>query len=87
MNRDLRRRARRHGTKSIYAGDEPRNRELAEHWRRRPEKREYESPPLPKRLAKLKRKDKIIKQADKAAHEARLAAPWPLYVSAKEGGH
>ena len=74
-------------SKSIYSGDEPRNRELAEHWQRWPEKRKYKSPPLPKRVAKLKRKDRINKLADKTAYEARLAAPWPLYVSVKEGGH
>ena len=43
--------------------------------------------PLPKRVAKLKRKDRINKLADKTAYEARLAAPWPLYVSVKKGGH
>ena len=43
--------------------------------------------PLPKRIVKLKRKDRMNKLADKTACEARLAAPWSLYVSVKEGGH
>jgi hypothetical protein len=84
MSGALRRRARRHGTKSIYAGGEPRNHELVEHWHRWPMRKPYHSPQMPKRMAKLKWKDRANKRAVEASYRARLTSPWPIYL--KEGG-
>lgn len=82
MTHALRDKARRHGIKSKYAGDEPRGDELTAHLPKPKIKRRLPSPF--KRTVKLRRKDKLNKHADAANYEARLAAPWPLYV--KEGG-
>ena len=75
---DLTRRARQHGTKSKFAGDEPRADELKAHLPKPKITRRRFPPPLPKRVAKLKRKDKINKHVDAASYEARFTAPWPL---------
>ena len=98
MTRDLRNRSRRHGSKSAFAGDEPKWHEATEHWQvgrgmplpkgspwREKQKRHHQK--LGKRAMKLKRKDRINKHADKAAYEAQLAAPWSIYVAVKEGEH
>ena len=37
-------------------------------------------PPLPKRTAKRRRKDKLNKQTDAAAYQASLTSPWAIYV-------
>jgi hypothetical protein len=79
MTRTLRQRARRNGTRSTYAGDEPRADELTAHLPKSKRK-------VPKCTAKWRRKDKLNKRAAEAAYQARLTAPWPLYVRAKEGG-
>ena len=68
----------RRRTKSKYAGDEPRADELTAHLPRPKIKRHRFTPPLQKRMAKLRRKDKINEYADAANYEARLSAPWPL---------
>ena len=83
MSRELFRRSRRNGTRSKFAGDEPRNRELGEHWPKKIKRHRF---PLSKSAMERKRKEKLNKHADMAAYEARLAAPWPLYVAAKKGG-
>jgi hypothetical protein len=80
---DLKGRARRHGTKSKYAGEEPRARELTEHW---PKKRKRRRITLSKRTMKLRRKDRANRRADLANHKARLAAPWALYVKEEAQG-
>jgi hypothetical protein len=77
MTRALRMKARLRGIASIYAGDEPRRDELTAHLPK-PKIKRRRSPPLPKRTAKFRRKDKVNKHADAASYEARLAAPWPL---------
>ena len=77
---DLRQRARRNGTRSKYAGDEPRNDEAIAHWPKPKRKA------LPKRTAAWRRKAKMIRHADEAAYRARLTAPWPIYARAKKGG-
>jgi hypothetical protein len=82
ITRDLRQRVRRHGTRSKYAGDEPRNREIVEHW---PEKRKRQSAAISKRETKRRRKEEINKRAAEAAYQARLTAPWPIYVCAQKG--
>lgn len=80
---DLIRRVRQHGTKSKYAGDEPRADELTAHLPKPKIKRRRFPPPLPKRMAKLKRKDTTNQRSDVANYKARLPTPWPLV---KEGG-
>jgi hypothetical protein len=76
---DLNRRALRHGTKSKYAGDEPRNRELTEHWPK-PKPLKFS-----KRALKQKRKDRANKRADEKAYQARVTSPWPI-VAREKGG-
>lgn len=76
-------RARHHGTKSIFAGDEPRDRELSEHWPKGPK---LKRPALSKREAKRRRKEKLIKHADEATYQGRLTAPWPILVRDEKGG-
>jgi hypothetical protein len=56
----LRAKARRHGIKSRYAGDEPRNDELTAHWPK------PKRTALPKRTAKWRRKEKINKRVAEA---------------------
>ncbi len=68
-----------HGTKSIFAGDEPRRDELTAHLPK-PKIKRRRFPPLPKRMAKLKRKDRANKHADEASYRARLTSPWGIYV-------
>lgn len=72
MNSELTRRARRHGTKSIYAGDEPQWHELTVHWPKRKMKRRRFPPP--KRIAKQKRKDRANKFADTASYRTTHVA-------------
>jgi hypothetical protein len=79
MSRELRQRAKRHGTASIFAGDEPQWHELTEHWPK-PKIKRRRFPPLPKRMAKLKRKDRATKRAAVASYQASLTSPWPIYV-------
>lgn len=81
----LKARVRLHGTKNAYAGDEPRNDELTAHWKQWPEKcKRPRKPAPPKRTAKLRRKDQVMKRAADKAYRARLAAPWPIFVAVKE---
>ena len=83
MSSTLRDKAKRHGTASIYGGSEPRREELTAHLPK-PKIKPLRFK-LPKRAAKRKRKAKITKHADALTYQARLAAPWSIYVRAKEG--
>jgi hypothetical protein len=85
MSRVLRNRAKRNGTQSKYAGDEPRGDELTAHLPKPKIKHRRFAPPT-KRTMKRRRKVRINKHADAAAYQARVTAPWSLYVAAKEGG-
>ena len=76
MSRTLRDKAKRNGTASIYAGSEPRRDELTAHLPKPKTKRRFA---LPRR--------KAHKHADASTYQARLAAPWSLYVGAMEGGN
>ncbi|MGZ5917458.1 MAG: hypothetical protein ACXWJ4_09075 [Methyloceanibacter sp.] len=75
---DLKRRARRHGTASIFANGEPRCREFTDHWPKK-HKRRHRIPPS-KRTMKLRRTYRANRRTALASYGARLAAPWPLYV-------
>jgi hypothetical protein len=74
MKNDLCERARHHGSKSIYAGDEPRNHELTKHWPKQKRQRQK----ISKRDVKRKRKRRAQQRAVRAAYQTRLAAPWAL---------
>jgi len=74
MTRPLRQRARRNGTRSIFAGDEPRDRELVDHWPKPVRKR----PKISKRERKRSAKDRANERAATASYQARLAASWAL---------
>jgi hypothetical protein len=78
-------RATRNGTASIYAGSEPRRDELTAHLPKAKKIKRRRFPPS-KRAMRLQRQDKANKHADVTAYQARLTAPWPIYVRAKEGG-
>jgi hypothetical protein len=90
MTNDLLKRARRHGTQSIFAGDEPQRHELTEHWQARPCRplpkgspwRASHSPRIirfvSKREAKRRRNEKLSKRAAEKAFQARAAVPWPI---------
>jgi hypothetical protein len=82
---NLKHRTRRHGTRSVYAGAEPRNREPTEHWPKdkKPKRRRFK---LSKRAMKRKRKDRANKRADASTYQASLTSPWSINVCVKKGG-
>ena len=78
---DLMRRARCHGARSIYSGDEPRSREFDQHWPKPKSKtKRRRFPPLPKRIAKQKRKDRAQNRAEVKSYQVRLASPCRIYL-------
>jgi hypothetical protein len=83
-------RAKRHGIKSKYAGDEPRNDELTIHLpkiKRLPKKKPKRqfSVSANKRTRRFRRKENLNKRADWAAYETRLNATWPIVRQAEKG--
>ena len=77
-------RAKRHGTKSKYAGDEPRADEFTTHLPRT-KRKTRRAPTLSKLSSRLKRKDTATRRAAIAAYEARLDALWQIVSLKKEG--
>jgi hypothetical protein len=81
---DLKDRARRRGTASIYAGTEPRRGELTAHEPKPKIKRQRFT--LPKRTMKRRRKDRANRHADVMNYQMLLDEPWTIYRGTGKGG-